>query len=727
MPTITIFFPEVRTHMDYTLIGKNPDGSRLLIDKKNLTGDKIVVGVPLGAWVRYIEYVSKQVTFKTQWIRKNVTEDLSYGAKPEKPLAPALPIPSPTLAPKPPTVIEEETPEFWQGKGFAPSHAFLIAAWCKENQATPSFEKIQKIIGKVLADAPEVAPKPKTLRQQWDDFFKNPDVITAIGLTPSSVQESFSLVFSHYSIINDKEQTPEPGDYISVGLIIAGVTLAAATILWAVMPGAGAAADLSYIEPGLTAGRVLGTGIKGFLGTLKGATLRNPLLALLLISQADVVFWAPSVLRAPIQTSVSQATGYKITLENAIKNRNWSVATVALANLRAEYDNMEEQLNSLPAKFFGAVGVPFSDFRVALQSGRDAIAAYEKAYPRLATLPVTYPKEFIGDDVNVIDGDSIQISGYPEIRILGIDTHEAETDAGKEETAYLKTLIQGRQVKILTHQYGDPDMTIDPYGRLLAGVFLEDTDIARAMLEHFGKSILTAKTYRKKYRWIDWDEYARVADAAKGPAVREFKIYIDSTPSNAKLYIDGKYTRHLTPSDEKELKDVMDMLAPGKHIIMATKAGLEGSAEVNVVEGVNPDVLLALQVRGLKPTEPEEVPSPPEAPEAPPEEKFVLKILSTPSRAKLYVDGTYTHHLTPSDEKELEDVITLLSPGSHVIRATKGGKSVEKVVEIVAGANEPIYLTLDVVGLPRSAEDLAAEIQGYKTLVANLEAELARL
>lgn len=108
-------------------------------------------------------------------------------------------------------------------------------------------------------------------------------------------------------------------------------------------------------------------------------------------------------------------------------------------------------------------------------------------------------------------------------------------------------------------------------------------------------------------------------------------------------------------------------------------------------------------------------------------EVFKINILSTPSRARVYVDGTYTHHLTPSNEKELSDVLNLFTPGSHLIRVEKAGKAAEKTVEISEGYNDPIYFTLQVVGLPRSKEDLLAQIQGYETILATLKAELETL
>lgn len=78
------------------------------------------------------------------------------------------------------------------------------------------------------------------------------------------------------------------------------------------------------------------------------------------------------------------------------------------------------------------------------------------------------------------------------------------------------------------------------------------------------------------------------------PAAPVFKINIDSTPSNAKLYIDGFYTHHLTPSSDKELKDVMGYLTPGKHKIMVTKKNMSAEKEVEITDGDNGQIILDL-------------------------------------------------------------------------------------------------------------------------------------
>lgn len=618
------------------------------------------------------------------------------------------------------------------------------------------------------------APAPVvgvTLKDQWDDFFKHPDIIKALGLTPSSVQESFSLVFSNYSIINDREQSPETGDYASVYLILGGLTLLAATGVYALLgllPSVGvggmmkgsasigksvsaaalkkAAAQLAAAVPGST------------VAGLAAKLVSSPWFAIITVANLTVLnawnftdpmwWWGAEVkmtgdvkkrfesLRIDVNKKLQQAYALVYIDPDATKLASARTLLRATKPLIMEMFNLLTGLEidvAIKEKYpefeesVKASVTQYNDLVVAAGGINEDFLSIAGLMTPAPELPVTFPEEFELEDVQVIDGDSLAFPGHPEakneIRMLGVFAHEIETEAGKVEAEYLKSLIENRTVTIKTHQHHDPEMVLGTFGRLLGGVFLGDQDIALAMLERFGKTLYPPSKYRKTYRWIDWDEYKRVADAAKGPEVKEFKIYIDSKPTRAKLHIDGKYTHHLTPSNEVELKDVMDMLEPGKHVIMASKAGLEGSVEVDVVEGVNPDVLLVLQVKGLEEIPPGEIP--PE--EVVPEVEFKINILSTPSRAKLYVDGIYTHHLTPSNEKELRDVMHLLTPGKHTLKATRSGKSVEQEVDIKAGYNEPIYMTLKVIELPRTREEIEREISKLEEQAAALRAELEKL
>lgn len=171
-------------------------------------------------------------------------------------------------------------------------------------------------------------------------------------------------------------------------------------------------------------------------------------------------------------------------------------------------------------------------------------------------IAASFDPEFTILSASVEDGDTLNFPDHPEvhnsIRMLGIDTHELSTDAGKEEAEYLKSLIEGKTVQILVHQHKDPDMMLGLYGRLLGGVKINGSDVALLMLEKFGEDILTQKKYRKKYRWIDWDEYERVAKKEPDPdEVGELKF--NTKPTYAKIIIDGKDTDLLTAEIVKNI------------------------------------------------------------------------------------------------------------------------------------------------------------------------------
>ena len=89
---------------------------------------------------------------------------------------------------------------------------------------------------------------------------------------------------------------------------------------------------------------------------------------------------------------------------------------------------------------------------------------------------------------------------------------------------------------------------------------------------------------------------------------------------------------------------------------------------------------------------------------------FSISIDSEPTRGKVYVDDVYTHHLTPSNEAELSDVMHLIKPGMHTIKVTKANLMAAEEIEILPGANLPIMLTLEAPGLPEPVEEPPEEI-----------------
>jgi hypothetical protein len=78
-----------------------------------------------------------------------------------------------------------------------------------------------------------------------------------------------------------------------------------------------------------------------------------------------------------------------------------------------------------------------------------------------------------------------------------------------------------------------------------------------------------------------------------------FKIYIDSNPTRARLYIDDVYTHHYTPCNERELKDVKNLLTIGKHKFKAEKKVgkqiLSGSVEIEIADADNGNIIINLE------------------------------------------------------------------------------------------------------------------------------------
>jgi len=111
-----------------------------------------------------------------------------------------------------------------------------------------------------------------------------------------------------------------------------------------------------------------------------------------------------------------------------------------------------------------------------------APAAPSVATPVPVTAPVDAPPEPLGDTVTVtrvVDGDTFEVTGGRTIRVLGIDSCEADTDAGPDATAAAESLLLAGPV-LLT---AEPGVDLDRYGRELRYVRLADSaDFGLAMV-----------------------------------------------------------------------------------------------------------------------------------------------------------------------------------------------------------------------------------------------------
>ena len=103
--------------------------------------------------------------------------------------------------------------------------------------------------------------------------------------------------------------------------------------------------------------------------------------------------------------------------------------------------------------------------------------------------------------VRVIDGDTIEIENKKKIRLLGIDAPEKETCYYEESKAYLKELLQDKQIKIEKDLTGE-----DRYDRLLRYVILpseepeEDDILINRLLVEEGYAMTMAIAPDNRYR-----------------------------------------------------------------------------------------------------------------------------------------------------------------------------------------------------------------------------------
>ena len=91
-------------------------------------------------------------------------------------------------------------------------------------------------------------------------------------------------------------------------------------------------------------------------------------------------------------------------------------------------------------------------------------------------LPV--PDSFEGRVDRVIDGDTVVVSGLT-VRLLGINAAESDNDVGQVVAAYVRELLTGKFVKVVT----DPNNKYDKFGRLLADVLLGGGSVSEHLLE----------------------------------------------------------------------------------------------------------------------------------------------------------------------------------------------------------------------------------------------------
>lgn len=116
----------------------------------------------------------------------------------------------------------------------------------------------------------------------------------------------------------------------------------------------------------------------------------------------------------------------------------------------------------------------------------------------------------------VIDGDTITVSGIGAVRLLGVDAPEktggyrAPEPYGDEATRFMKALLDGKLVRL---EYDGERK--DQYNRTLAYVYLEDGTLANEGIIRAGLAETYRRfTYRLKPRFQAAEKEAR--DAHRG-------------------------------------------------------------------------------------------------------------------------------------------------------------------------------------------------------------------
>ena len=114
-----------------------------------------------------------------------------------------------------------------------------------------------------------------------------------------------------------------------------------------------------------------------------------------------------------------------------------------------------------------------------------------------------------GDTTDVLDGNNQKL----RIRLLGIDSPESEQPFGYESSLYLKKILNGKSVKIISKPDKNKPYTLGFFKRVIGKVMLNDRDINLEMIEkgmawHF-------KKYKKSQPIKDRSSYNNAENEAR--------------------------------------------------------------------------------------------------------------------------------------------------------------------------------------------------------------------
>jgi len=179
---------------------------------------------------------------------------------------------------------------------------------------------------------------------------------------------------------------------------------------------------------------------------------------------------------------------------------------------------------------------------------------------------------------------------------------------------------------------------------------------------HTVRCTLTGYTEQSQVVSVNAGQTTSVTFTLQGQAPPTGSVSVSSTPTGARIYLDGADTGYTTPR-------TISSVSTGAHAVRCTLAGYtDQSQSVTVNAGRTSTVKMTL-VRQ-------------------PAVTGSILVSSTPSGARIYLDGTDTGYTTPR-------TISSVSTGAHTVRCTLAGYTDQSQgVTVKAGQTASITLTL---------------------------------
>jgi len=614
---------------------------------------------------------------------------LPFGAEPVEPIPSPVYVPPTEPPTAPTTVIEEETADYWTSQGYSSTEAGKIAAWVREKKMTPSPETITEIIAPEIVYASVVPPEfvhetgtavAAGFGEVWDTLAGGID-----GLA-KGFGEGVDYVVNNI-------------DTLAIDAIITGVSFLALEALFARIATAYPAASRAVTA--LSTSKAAAPAVVMTTKQLAAALIKNP------------------------KNSAALLKGLSKTRFNNVFKELQSTA----AGKTAERTIYTEYLKTVEMQS-GVTGIlqHFGQHWKMVAGGVGLLMGMGFAVPWGA-------KEWIWESMTIPYSDLIRGN---------------EWDLAEKYLPDIKTLAEVCKTSIAATAWLNPIS----YNMFKAGLTNIDLDIA--MWEEqiaAGKGIIKElpEQIRATVRDIVDGDTIEVDVEAKGAITGEvIKLPEYKTSGHASVRIVGINSPEKSPKGEIACTDI-EIYKVAKTYADLARDALLTLNDKEVLLKIDPDkqsdtygrILAVVEYMGVdiglkqiqeglacyyyrEPhkyvndaiykddtinAKDERVGMWSEVEKAAPElleelPKFAISIDSSPTRAKVYVDNVYTHHLTPSNEVELKDVMRLFTPGAHTIKVTKSNLMAEKIVEITEGDNGSIMLTLEVPGLVPVIEEV---------------------